>query len=80
MDEAVWRDWAAERASELGVPEEARQFDELLDLTRMIAHRFERPAGPLACYLAGYALAKGEAGDLTEIIAQIEKTLPKEKK
>lgn len=57
-------DWIAEatRALELPpapIPVDLR--DELLDLTRDVAHGVARIAGPLTCYLVGLAVANGAA-------------------
>ncbi len=51
-------EWLVAAAAELGVshPVDSRL---LLDLTRDVAHRVERPAAPLTTYLLGLAVAGG---------------------
>jgi hypothetical protein len=55
-------DWIADAAQALSltpaaIPADLR--DELLELTRDVAHNVARIAGPLTCYLAGLAVADG---------------------
>jgi hypothetical protein len=55
-------DWIAEAADALGLPPApipADLRDELLDVTRDVAHGVARIAGPLTCYLAGLAVGAG---------------------
>ena len=56
-------DWMAQAERALDVPagsvtNELR--DELLDLTRDVAHGVARIAGPLTCYLVGIAVGRGQ--------------------
>ncbi len=49
-------EWIAAFAAELGVePPTAAQADQLLKLASIAAHSSERPAAPLACWVAGMA-------------------------
>jgi hypothetical protein len=49
-------EWIAAFARELGVePPDAQQIDELLTLAATAAHSSERPAAPLACWVAASA-------------------------
>jgi hypothetical protein len=49
-------EWVAAFASELGVdPPTAAQSEQLLRLASIAAHSSERPAAPLACWVAGMA-------------------------
>jgi len=57
-------DWMAQAERALDVPagsvtNELR--DELLDLTRDVAHGVARIAGPLTCYLVGVAVGRGQS-------------------
>jgi hypothetical protein len=55
-------DWIADAAEALSLPPAsipADLRDQLLDLTRDVAHNVARIAGPLTCYLAGLAVANG---------------------
>jgi hypothetical protein len=55
-------DWLADASEALSLPpglvsDQVR--DDLLDLTRDIAHNVARIAGPLTCYLVGMAVVNG---------------------
>lgn len=54
-------DWIEAFAAELGVePPSPEQAEKLLDLAGTAAHSSERPAAPLACWVAGRAGASIE--------------------
>jgi hypothetical protein len=56
-------DWMAQAARALDLPANAvttELRDELLDLTRDVAHGVARIAGPLTCYLVGVAVGRGQ--------------------
>ena len=53
---ATAEEWIAEFARSLGLPEPSDdQVAAILDLARVAAHRSERRAAPLACWLAAAA-------------------------
>ena len=55
-------DWLADAAQALALPPAPLTVDlrdDLLDLTRDVAHNVARIAGPLTCYLVGLAVANG---------------------
>ena len=55
-------DWIADAARALSLPAAPIPVDlrdDLLDLTRDVAHGVARIAGPLTCYLVGLAVAGG---------------------
>jgi hypothetical protein len=55
-------DWIAQAAGALDLPADSISTDlrnELLDLTRDVAHGVARIAGPLTCYLVGVAVGRG---------------------
>jgi len=57
-------DWMAQAARALDLPADSvtnELRDELLDLTRDVAHGVARIAGPLTCYLAGIAVGRGQS-------------------
>ncbi len=57
-------DWIADAAEALSLPPASIPIglrDDLLDLTRDVAHGVARIAGPLTCYLVGLAVANGVA-------------------
>ena len=46
--------------------------DELLDLTRNVAHGVARVAGPLTCYLVGVAVGRGmDPGEATAAVTRL---------
>jgi len=56
--------WVTELSSALGLPgAHVAAGGELLALTREVAHGVTRPAGPLATYLVGLAVASGRTLD-----------------
>jgi len=66
-------EWLSDAASALSLPpvpitDELR--DQLLDLTREVAHGVARIAGPLTCYLLGLAVASGQ--DPTTAVAALQ--------
>ena len=57
-------DWMEEVTQTLALPPAQMPADlrnELLDLTRDVAHNVARVAGPLTCYLVGIAIGRGAA-------------------
>ena len=56
-------DWMAQAARALDLPADSIDTelrDELLNLTRDVAHGVARIAGPLTCYLVGIAVGRGQ--------------------
>lgn len=57
-------DWLVDAAAALELPIDSIPADlrnDLLDVTRDVAHGVARVAGPLTCYLLGLAAARGGA-------------------
>ena len=57
-------DWLTQASNALDLPPDsisAELRDELLDVTRDVAHGVARIAGPLTCYLVGIAVGRGQA-------------------
>ena len=54
-------EWTALVCRELGVDPAEIDRDEMLDLTREVAHGVARPAAPLTAYLLGLAQGAGTA-------------------
>lgn len=66
--------WLAQVAQLLGLTEEDIPVDELLDLTREVAHNVERKSAPLTTFLIG--LAAGKTNQPTqELIKQVEQAV-----
>ncbi|MBB2913800.1 hypothetical protein FHS43_005109 [Streptosporangium becharense] len=57
----VLTEWTALACRELGVDPSLVDRDELLDLTKEVAHGVARPAAPLTAYLLGLAQGAGTA-------------------
>ncbi|MEP6560452.1 MAG: DUF6457 domain-containing protein [Nakamurella sp.] len=72
-------DWIIEVSRALDVPTDSIPTDlrdELLDLTRDVAHGVARIAGPLTTYLIGIAVGRGQAPSAA--LASITALLPDE--
>lgn len=70
-------DWITESESALSLPPgaiDSELRDELLDVTRQVAHGVARIAGPLTCYLLGLAVARGMSP--TDALAAVRANLP----
>jgi hypothetical protein len=73
-------DWMAQATGALDLPADSISTelrDELLDLTRDVAHGVARIAGPLTCYLVGVAVGRGQTPSaalaaLTSVLPQDE--------
>lgn len=80
-----WTPWINDVCTRLGVEPELVDVPLVHDLTRQIAHRYDRPMAPVGSYIMGIALgvalAQGEA-DADALLAgfaeEIEQTLPAE--
>ena len=53
--------WLVDAKAELGIDIEV-DVDELLDMTKVVAHNVARPAAPLTAFLVGYAAAQAGGG------------------
>jgi hypothetical protein len=65
-------DWIAQASDALDLPADSIDTalrDELLNLTRDVAHGIARIAGPLTCYLVGVAVGRG--ADASEAVATL---------
>lgn len=52
--------WTEAACTELGLDPATVDERLILDLTRVVAHRVDRPAAPLTAFLAGLAAGRGE--------------------
>jgi hypothetical protein len=63
-------EWIVEFASRIGVtPPDSQTVDTLLSLAGVAAHRSERTAAPIACYLVG--LSGLDASDAVQVAETI---------
>jgi hypothetical protein len=62
-------DWTERACAELGLDRGALDRDAVLDLARDVAHGVARPAAPLAAYLLGVAVGRGQP--VTEAAARL---------
>jgi hypothetical protein len=72
-------DWMAQATGALDLPADSistELCDELLDLTRDVAHGVARIAGPLTCYLVGVAVGRGQTPSAA--LAALSGVLPQE--
>lgn len=70
-------DWITEATAALGLPADSVPTpvrDQLLDVTRDVAHGVTRIAGPLTCYLIGIAVGRG--ADPSTAAAAVGAVLP----
>ena len=70
-------DWIAQASGALDLPADSMTNDlrdELLDLTRDVAHGVARIAGPLTCYLVGVAVGRG--ADPSQALASLTALVP----
>ncbi len=80
-----WTPWINDVCARLEVDPALVDVPLVHDLTRQIAHRYDRPMAPVGSYIMGIALGAALAGgeaDADELLAryaeQIEQTLPAE--
>lgn len=66
--------WLTQVANLLGVSQQDVPVDELLDLTRDVAHNVERKSAPLTTFLIGYAAGKTDSS-VSELIDQVSKAI-----
>lgn len=52
-------DWAGAVCAELGIDPSAEYEKAVLNLTRVVAHKVDRPAAPVTAYLLGIAVGQG---------------------
>ena len=60
--------WLVDVKAELGLDIEV-DVDELLDMTKVVAHHVARPAAPLTAFLVGYAAAQAGGGQSAVVAA-----------
>lgn len=80
-----WNPWITEVCERLGVDTALVDVPLVHDLTRNIAHRYDRPMAPIGSYIMGIALGAALAGgenNAAELLKQYENeilaTLPAE--
>ena len=75
-----WADWIEQACAALGLDPEAVDVRSILDMTKTIAHGFERPMAPVGAYILGLAVGRlqeqGRPVDLEALRSTIEATLP----
>lgn len=80
-----WTPWINDVCARLGVDPALVDVPLVHDLTRHIAHRYDRPMAPVGSYIMGIALGAAlatEGGDAAELLTKYEneilQTLPAE--
>ncbi|MGE9781373.1 DUF6457 domain-containing protein [Janibacter sp. G368] len=75
-----WADWIEQACAALGLDPEAVDVRSILDMTKTIAHGFERPMAPVGAYVLGLAVGRlqeqGRPVDLDALRTTLEATLP----
>lgn len=59
----TWAPWIAEVCGRLGVDPALVDVAAVHDLTRQVAHRYERPMAPMSAHIVGIALGLALAAD-----------------
>lgn len=68
--------WIQEAAEKLGVPADQFKIDEILDLTRDVAHNAPRSTAPLSAFVVGFVTAAGQSGNVEDVIAKVASYIP----
>lgn len=75
-----WYDWIEEACAAVGIEPESVDVPGIHDLTRVIAHGFERPMAPVGAYILGVAVGhleeQGRPVDMESLCRAIEMTIP----
>ncbi|GAA8844495.1 hypothetical protein DUHN55_12400 [Helicobacter pylori] len=75
-----WADWIEQACAALGLDPEAVDVRSILDMTKTIAHDFERPMAPVGAYVLGLAVGRlqeqGRPVDIDALRTTLEATLP----
>ncbi|WP_227993088.1 DUF6457 domain-containing protein [Pseudactinotalea sp. HY160] len=85
MGSDIWRPWIERAAAAAGVDPACVDVPLIHDLTKQVAHRYDRPMAPVSSFLLGVALGRA-AGDggadqaalARELVDRIVATLPEE--
>lgn len=75
-----WHDWIEQACAAVGVDAESVSVPAVHDMTKLIAHGFERPMAPVGAYILGLAVghleAQGRPVDMESLRRAIESTIP----
>ncbi len=82
----AWTPWISEVCARVGVDPALIDVPFVHDLTRQVAHRYERPMAPVSAHIVGIALGLALAADpdldaptkLADLAASVVATLPPE--
>lgn len=75
MTSEKWQPWINEAAAAIGVDPRTVDVPLIHELTKHVAHRYDRPMAPVSSYLLGMALGRATAQDGTEEQAAIAREL-----
>jgi hypothetical protein len=73
---ATLDEWVTGVSAALGLPPDAVDVREVLDLARDVAHGVDRPAAPVTAYLAGLAVGRGAA--TADVLATVREVLTRD--
>lgn len=75
-DEARWQQWTQTAADELGLDPKSIDITRIHDLSRIVAHDFERPLAPVSTYILGLAVGASNGGaDIDDLMQRLLATL-----
>ena len=73
---ATLDEWVTQVSAALGLPPDAVDVRQVLDLARDVAHGVDRPAAPVTAYLAGLAVGRG--APLGDVLTDIREMLTRD--
>ncbi len=73
--EEVWHDWIVDACERVDIDPASVDVSGIHDLTRVIAHEFERPMAPVGAFILGMAIGRHPDADRATLRAAIERTV-----
>lgn len=86
MTSTIWQPWIEEAGAAIGVDPRSVDVPLIHELTKHVAHRYDRPMAPVSSFMLGIALGRATAADGTpeqaelarELVGRIVATLPEQ--
>lgn len=74
--EARWQQWTAQAARELGLDPSWIDIERIHEVSRVVAHDFERPLAPVSTYILGLAVgAAAGTADIDDLTRRLLATI-----
>lgn len=73
--EEVWHDWIVDACGQVDIDPASVDVGGIHDLTRVIAHEFERPMAPVGAFILGMAIGRHPDADRAALHDAIERTI-----